>query len=103
MTLREKQSRFAECIGKLLTYAYEQGYEITFGDTYPGKFKHAEFGQHPKGLAIDLNLFRDGKYLTTTEDHTPLGHYWESLDPLCSWGGRWNDGNHYSYDERSTS
>jgi hypothetical protein len=99
MTLREKQSKFALYIGKLIVWAYEQGYEITFGDTYPGKFKHSEFGKHPSGLAIDLNLFRDGKYLTMTEDHAPLGLYYESLDPKASWGGRWNDGNHYSYGE----
>lgn len=99
MTLGEKQRKFVYCIGKLIVWAYEQGYEISFGDTYPGKFKHSEFGMHPKGLAIDLNLFRDGRYLTTTEDHAPLGQYYESLDPKASWGGRWEDGNHYSYGE----
>lgn len=100
MTLREKQSRFVECIGKLIVWAYVNGYELTFGDTYPGKFKHNPKGKHPLGLAIDLNLFRDGRYLEKTEDHAPLGHYWESLDPRASWGGRWEDGNHYSWDER---
>lgn len=99
MTPREKQSRFVKCIGQLIVYAYENGYELTFGDTYPGKFKHSEHGRHPMGLAIDLNLFRDGKYLTDTMDHAPLGQYYESLDPHASWGGRWNDGNHYSYGE----
>ena len=99
MTLREKQSKFVECIGKLIVWAYEQGYEITFGDTYPGKFAHAEHGKHPQGLAIDLNLFRDGRYLETTEDWAPLGQYYESLDPHASWGGRWGDGNHLSYGE----
>ena len=97
MTLREKQSRFVECIGKLILFAYENGYELTFGDTYPGKFAHAEWGKHPQGLAIDLNLFRDGRYLETTEDHAPLGHYYESLDQNCIWGGRFNDGNHYQW------
>jgi hypothetical protein len=99
MTLREKQSRFVLCVAKTILYAYEQGYELTFGDTYPGKFKHSESGRHPEGLAIDLNLFRDGHYCETTEDHAPLGHYYESLDPKASWGGRWNDGNHYSWGE----
>ena len=99
MSLRSQQSQFVSCVGKLIVFAYDQGYELTFGDTYPGKHKHAEFGKHPEGLAIDLNLFRDGRYLTTTEDHAPLGHYYESLDPKASWGGRWNDGNHYSWGE----
>lgn len=51
---------------------------------------------HEIGLAIDLNLFRDGKFLAASEDHQPLGEYWESLHPLARWGGRFKDGNHYS-------
>lgn len=99
MTLGEKQRIFTGLIGKLIVYAYEHGYELTFGDTYPGNFKHSEFGFHPLGLAIDLNLFRDNIYLKTTEDHAPLGQYYESLHPKATWGGRWGDGNHYSYGE----
>lgn len=53
-------------------------------------------GTHELSLGADLNLFRDGVYLTETEDHRPLGEYWESLYPLCRWGGRFGDGNHYS-------
>jgi hypothetical protein len=51
---------------------------------------------HGDRLAVDVNLFKDGKWLQKTEDHKPLGEYWESLHPLCRWGGRFNDGNHYS-------
>lgn len=100
MSLRSQQSEFAKALGMLITYAYYKGYELTLGDTYPGKFKHNSNGQHPKGLAIDLNLFRDGTYLETTEDHKPLGLYWESLGG--TWGGRFKnkDGNHYSWNER---
>jgi hypothetical protein len=99
MSLRKDQSGFVLCVAKLILWAYEHGYEITWGDTYPGKFKHSEFGKHPQGLAIDLNLFKDGVYLTRTEDHKPLGDYYESLHPKASWGGRWEDGNHYSWGE----
>ena len=28
-----------------------------------------------------------------TEDHEPLGEWWESIGGV--WGGRFNDGNHY--------
>jgi hypothetical protein len=30
-----------------------------------------------------------------------LGEYWEGLDIMCTWGGRFKrkDGNHYSYGE----
>jgi len=50
---------------------------------------------HCERLAIDINLFKDGVYLATTEAHKPFGDYWESLHPLNRWGGRWEDGNHY--------
>jgi hypothetical protein len=58
---------------------------------------------HTVRLAVDINLFRDGKYLRKTADHELLGEFWESLSGeyegsnlnFC-WGGRFNDGNHYS-------
>jgi len=57
-------------------------------------------GCHPKKLAIDIDLFKSKAgfkvYLTKTEDHRKLGEFWESLHPLCRWGGRFGDGNHYS-------
>ena len=56
---------------------------------------------HTQRLAIDLNLFQEKdpgqwEYLTRTEEYEKLGVYWESLDPLCAWGGRFSDGNHFS-------
>jgi hypothetical protein len=96
MTLREKQSRFVEAVGRLIHQAYELGYELTFGDTYPFR-QHSEKSFHEKGLAIDLNLFKDGVYLTTTESHQRRGEFWEKIGG--SWGGRWQDGNHYSWGE----
>lgn len=96
-SLRENQSEFAQAVGCLLMKAYYLGYEVTFGDTYPGKFPHRENSFHNLGLAIDINLFKYGKYLTKTSDHLPLGEYWESLGG--TWGGRWEDGNHYSWVE----
>lgn len=57
---------------------------------------------HTKKLAIDLNLFKDGKYLTSTESHRQFGEYWKTLDPECTWGGDFknSDGNHFSYGEK---
>jgi hypothetical protein len=98
MSLRNEQSNFVYYVGKLIEYAYENGYELSFGDTYPFR-KHRVGSFHNKGLAIDLNLFKNREYLTKTEDHQQLGEYWESLHPKCTWGGRWNDGNHYSWGE----
>lgn len=103
MTLREKQSTFARMVARLIDKATELGYEVTFGEAY----RHPDWAKemarqgrgianslHTERLAIDLNLFRDGKYLTSTEAHRPLGEWWESIGG--AWGGRFNDGNHYS-------
>ena len=93
MGLRSKQSKFARMVALLILYAHELGYEVTLGDAY-AKTGHSTNSFHYKRLAIDLNLFKDWKYLTETEDHKPLGEYWESLGG--SWGGHFDDGNHYS-------
>lgn len=105
MTLREKQSLFVQLVILLLVEAHKLGFELTFGETYRSPEEAARLAKlgkgiknslHTKKLAIDLNLFRNGKYLSSTESHRQLGLYWETLHPLCRWGGRFGDGNHYS-------
>lgn len=98
MSLRKQQSEFVRAVGLLIAYAYSLGYELTFGDTYPGKFSHKKGSWHEKGLAIDINLFKDGEYLTSSHDHLILGQYWQAIGG--TWGGLWSDGNHYSWNER---
>jgi len=93
MTLRQKQSVFVLMVARLITEAYELGYEMTFGDAY-ATTGHKPRSLHYERLAIDLNLFKDGKFLDKTEDHRVLGELWESMGG--AWGGRFNDGNHYS-------
>lgn len=93
MSLRQEQSKFVRMITKLLFWAELMGYELTFGDAW-AKDGHKEQSLHYDRLAIDLNLFKDGEYLIKTEDHRPLGEFWESIGG--SWGGRYDDGNHYS-------
>lgn len=106
MTLGQKQRLFTSLLAKLIQYAYDNGYELTVGDAYRDPRVFGEVGtqkgygrsksNHKVKLAMDLNLFKNGVYLRETSDHLPLGTYWESLHELCSWGGRFNDGNHYS-------
>lgn len=96
MTLRQKQSKFARMAALLIQFAYEQGYEVTFGDAWAGgRYGHVKGSFHYKRLAIDLNLFRAGHYLSATKSHKPLGEFWEQMGG--TWGGRFGDGNHYSY------
>ena len=98
MSLGNKQREFTRKVADLIIFAYDNGYELTFGDAARMDFRgHKDGSFHYKRLAIDLNLFKDGKYLTKTSDHEPLGRYWESIGG--TWGGRFNDGNHYSWGE----
>jgi len=93
LTLREKQSAFVQMVELLIAYANLLGYELTFGDT-TATDGHKENSCHYIKLAIDINLFKDGKYLTETKDHEQMGEFWELIGG--SWGGRYGDGNHYS-------
>lgn len=90
-----KQFHFAHMVAMLLTYAHSCGYQITFGDAWskPEYKAHKPNSKHYDRLAIDINLFKDGVYLTGTNDHALLGAFWESAGGV--WGGRFNDGNHY--------
>ena len=105
-SLGQKQRMFTLMVSELIQYAYDNGFEITLGDAYRDPRVHGAVGVkrsyssansvHKERLAIDLNLFKNGEYLTTTEDHRQFGKFWESLGG--SWGGRFSspDGNHYS-------
>jgi hypothetical protein len=93
-------------VSKLIQWSYEAGYELTFGEAYRTPEQaalNAKKGSgisnslHIQRLAVDLNLFKDGQYLTDSKLYTPLGEYWESIGG--SWGGRFKtnpDGNHFS-------
>jgi len=96
LSLRQKQSKFAHMVALLILHAEQLGYEITLGDAYATQ-GHTQNSLHYIRLAIDLNLFKSGKYLDKTDDHKELGIYWESIGG--SWGGRFRDGNHYSLGE----
>lgn len=104
-TLRQKQSRFVRGVALLIQYAEARGYELTFGEAFRTE-QQAEWNAaqgvgianslHCSRLAVDFNLFRNGKWLSSTEAHRPLGEFWESLGDDYHWGGRFGDGNHYS-------
>lgn len=100
MTLREKQSVFALNVSKLIAFAYSEGYELTGGEwlrTEAQQMIYVNSGRsktihsrHLLKLAIDLNLFKDGKILTMPNELKFLGDYWESLNPDNRWGGDWD-------------
>lgn len=83
------------------------GYEVAIGEIVRSVEQaraNAALGKgissslHIKGLAGDLNLYRNGRYLADSRDHAPLGLWWKEQHPDCRWGGDFTkpDGNHYS-------
>lgn len=112
-SLQEKQSRFSLAVANLILKAHELGYEVTLGEAWrsaeQAAFRtriNAEKGigiaasLHTQRLAIDINLFRNGRFLTETIDYKPLGVWWEQQCRECRWGGRFRraDGNHFSFE-----
>ena len=124
MEMIEKQSGFLRDVARLVMYAHQlEGVMLTGGDLNqdnewhsrnswgdvgdrerkPGegpqyKTPHLKTGQHPKRLAIDLNLFVDGEYITGHHDRfDDLGIFWEGLNIRNRWGGNFKklDYNHF--------
>lgn len=103
MSLVEKQARFAAMVARLIQRADELGFAVTLGEAWRSEEEARRLAAHRVGikrslhcdrLAIDLNLFKGGAWLSATADHQQLGEWWESIGG--SWGGRFGDGNHYS-------
>jgi hypothetical protein len=109
MTLHQAQVLFAQLFARLIREAFSRGYELTLGECWRSPeeaIRLAKTGQgitrslHCDRLAVDVNLFKDGAFLTKTEDYAELGHWWEMQHPDCRWGGTFTttraDGNHFS-------
>lgn len=102
--LLDNQKAFAKALPLLINKAHEMGYEVTLGDAYRDPRLHgpvgtklgygAAYSRHKQRLAIDLNLYKNGQYLTNSKDHLPLGLFWQSIGGV--WGG-YQDGNHYQW------
>jgi hypothetical protein len=96
LSLGKHQEKFSHMVYLLFGKAFELGYDIRIEhckrcDNCPVGHK---ISLHKLKLAIDLSLFKNGRFLCDTHDHKPLGEFWESIGG--SWGGRFQDGNHYS-------
>lgn len=105
MTLGEARRSFTfYLVMHLLPAMYKAGYRPALNegmDRLTAKdpsSDHMKGSLHDLGLAQDIDLYDNaGKYLSKTEDHQIFGELWESLHKYCKWGGRWGDGNHYSF------
>lgn len=101
------QEEFSQSAARLIQKASQLGYGVTFGEAYrtpeqaainAAKGSGISNSLHTDRLAIDLNLFKDGVYITDSEGHELLGIWWKSLGPMYRWGGDFAkpDPNHYS-------
>mgnify|MGYP001378570152 CR=1 FL=1 len=108
LTLRTARCAFAIAVAKLILHAESSGYSAALAEGMDRRTAkdptsdHMAGSLHDIGLAQDIDLYKDGVYLTTTEDHAILGAWWKQYGadqglPLA-WGGDFptKDGNHYS-------
>lgn len=109
MTLGQAQEQFAMYVEKLLHEIHARGWRVRLGEVFrpqemqdlyvrTGRSKAAH-SFHQDKLAIDLALITcNGKEISDAQKKS-LGDFWESLDPLNSWGGffAFVDKPHFSY------
>jgi hypothetical protein len=106
-TLHDAQALHVKLVAQLVTYVYAQGYELTWGEAYRTA-QQAEWDAenhtgivnsvHCDRLAVDLQLFKDGNYLTDPASYQFMADYWQSLDPSCRAGYYFStvDADHFS-------
>lgn len=107
MTLGEMQRLHVQLVAKLIEYTYAQGYELTWGEAFRTQ-QQAEWNAkagtgiaqsvHCDRLAVDLQLFKNGIYLTDPESYKFMADYWISLHGLCRAGYYFHskDADHFS-------
>lgn len=112
MELFKQQSLFAFDVAKLLSHIQSKGLYCSFADAYRDPAMAAIYAKEGKGiqdslhckrLAIDLNIF-DATGVFLPQDNATyeeLGAFWESLNPLNKWGGKFprRDLDHFQRDE----
>ena len=109
MSNASEQAAFLLDMCKLIQKATEMGFVVTGGELYRSPEQqqiHVKAGRsktmnslHLSRRAVDLNFFKDGKLCYDKATLAPLGAYWESLNPLTSWGGngiKLGDAPHFS-------
>ena len=95
---------FSGYIALLLLHMEAEGYQPALAEGMDRRTEkdpttdHMKNSLHELGLAQDIDLYdKDGNWLKKTEDHKIFGEFWEGLHHYCKWGGRWDDGDHYSF------
>lgn len=97
MSLVTEQAAFLLDVCRLVQFATNLGFVLTAGELYRTPEQQEIYMKtgrsqtmnslHLKRLAVDFNIFKDGKLVSSKAVLAPLGAYWETLNPLNSWGG----------------
>lgn len=102
------QEEFAQSAALLIQKAVQMGYTVTLGEAWRTQAQadaNAAAGVgishslHIERLAIDLNFFKNGAYITDGATLSDVGAWWKSLGTNYRWGGDFThlpDGNHFS-------
>ena len=101
MSLSQEQAAFLLDACRLIQYATDMGFMVTGGELARTPEQQAVYvktgrsktmqSNHLKRCAIDLNFFKGGKIIWDKETLSPLGAYWESLNPKNRWGGNFRN------------
>lgn len=111
--LLDLQQEFSLAVADLLMQAHEWEYRITLGDAFrspeecerqAGTGAGITNSLHGERLAIDLNFFKNGAYISDGSQLKIFGDYWKKKGPNYRWGGDFKnnppksrpDGNHFS-------
>jgi len=89
--------KFTQMVNLLCDFMRLHGYQpaLDWVKREPGCPHYMKGTYHEYGLAVDIHLYKDGHYFSGTQDHALFGQFWEFIGG--TWGGAWDDGNHYSY------
>ena len=100
MKLSQKQQLFTSNIARLILYAENRGYGLSFGHAWRSPEEQDRLfrqglsktlnSMHLSRLAVDFNVFSEGRLVLDCSRIKELGDYWESLHPKNRWGGDWN-------------
>ena len=114
MSLNEKQALFTRLIAELITWCFANGYPVIGAELYRTKEQAEIYAAQGKGiknsnhrlkLALDLFRMKNGRVTWEDAEYLPIGEKWESMHPLCRWGGRFKrrDAVHFSLIHRGTA
>ena len=106
--MSKAQEEFAQAAAKLIQQAVTMGYTVTLGEAWRTPQQAQWNAQHGTGIAhslhtdrvaIDLDFFKDGIWVTDGSKLEDIGAWWEAQGVNYAWGGRFKhlpDGNHFS-------